>query len=602
METMHTGMEEAEILTAATPGKTAPKPVSSRQTCPIPARDGAPADKPLCLRPILERLHRLAELVVTGTPLDRILDEVLECARFVSGGGHASVLLADSLGEPQLSAESFQDVPPLHARARPGGITHRVLVTGKPFSVSHVRSDDPTHNPVLIRAGVKSYIALPLRVGPTTIGVLFIHNFAPRDYEHDLPVLQIFADHASIAILNARHTDSLVKRAATDSLTGLPHHRSFYDSLRNEIRDNRAPFALLLCDVDDFKGVNDFQGHLAGDEYLQLIAQDLMLTCRPEDSAFRYGGDEFAVILRNARAEEAQAMAEQILRSLDHSLKGRISNHLLVPTLSIGAALYPDHAATAEDLVARADTAMYAAKKRGGDLMLLYQDKPWAEPRGRRASVKRYLRDVTIDLLYAISSAVDLKDRYTYKHSILVGRYAVKIAAAMGLPPDLTERIRILGILHDVGKLGMPDRILNKIGPLTRGEWKIIKMHSKIGADFLRSLPGMKLFAPLVLAVHENFDGTGYPDGLRGEDIPLETRIVAVADTYCSLRSERPYRKPVAEEETLRRILDDSGKRLDPAIVEALLRILPSSHGPPRKRLLDKSPGVRGAAAEAVDK
>ena len=381
-------------------------------------------------------------------------------------------------------------------------------------------------------------------------------------------VIRVMRDHVEHLI------SKLSDAARTDSLTGLPNRRGFRELLDLELERARrggAPVSVLAGDVDHFKDVNDRTGHHAGDTVLQQVAALLREGVRQVDVPARIGGEEFAVILPGADAAEAFAVAERLRCRLRDAFA-----HAAVPiTISFGIASHPAHAETAASLVRAADEALYGAKDSGRNRTVVHSPALRELARdGRDAreegdvEAERYLA-VVLDL----AEAVDVRFSGSARHSETVGRYAELMARELGLSERRVGRVRLAGLLHDIGKVGVPDAILLKPGKLTDEERKVIIRHPELGAQILEH-PSLRDVQAWVLAHHERPDGSGYPRALFGPELPLEARIVAVADAYEAMTSDRSYRDAVAQEEARAELLRCAGTQFDPGVVAAFLGTL----------------------------
>jgi diguanylate cyclase (GGDEF)-like protein/putative nucleotidyltransferase with HDIG domain len=396
-----------------------------------------------------------------------------------------------------------------------------------------------------------------------TVGVLWADDPAdsllPSD--DDRRALRAFANHAVTAIESARALETMRHLAEHDPLTGLRNRRTFEPGIAAALRDR--PVALLVLDLDRFKQVNDTLGHTAGDEVLQRFAEVVRGFARGTDAPTRLGGEEFALVLPGVSEDEADAVAERLRHAVATAFAG-----LAVPvTVSIGIATAAPGDSAAE-LVRAANRALFAAKRLGRDRVVVHDAEALA--------VLGALAEQTEDQLAAailLAETLDLRDAGTARHSQTVGRYAERVARELGLPPDRVERIRVAGVLHDIGKLGIADAILQKPGKLTEAEWTEIRRHPELGARILDHA-NLRDVATWVRGHHERVDGAGYPDRLAGDRIPLESRILAVADTYEAMTADRPYRKamdPAAARAELERC---AGTQFDRDVVAAFLRAL----------------------------
>jgi diguanylate cyclase (GGDEF)-like protein/putative nucleotidyltransferase with HDIG domain len=380
-------------------------------------------------------------------------------------------------------------------------------------------------------------------------------------------VIRVIRGHVELLI--ARLSDA----ARTDPLTQLPNRRGFRELLDLELERARrggAPMSLLAGDVDHFKDVNDRAGHHVGDAVLQRVAALLRESVRKLDVPARIGGEEFAVILPGCDAQAAFATAER----LRCALRDAFADATVPITISFGIASHPAHAETAASLVRAADEALYGAKESGRNRSVIHSPAlrelvgtPGAREQ-RDVEAERYLA-VVLDL----AEAVDVRFSGSARHSETVGRYAELMAHELGLSEQRVGRVRLAGLLHDVGKVGVPDAILRKPGPLTDEERAAIVRHPELGAQILEH-PSLADVQAWVAAHHERPDGRGYPHGLAGERLPLEARIVAVADAYEAMTSDRSYRDAIGHERARAELRRHAGTQFDARVVAAFLAVL----------------------------
>ncbi|MBI5103674.1 MAG: diguanylate cyclase [Solirubrobacterales bacterium] len=332
-----------------------------------------------------------------------------------------------------------------------------------------------------------------------------------------------------------------------DPLTGCLNRRGFEERLGAELsRASRSgrPLALILLDLDGFKEINDSRGHAAGDALLRWTVATIERTLRPADALGRIGGDEFAVVLPDAGRAEAVEIAERLRQVLaDQS------------PASLGVASFPTDGTTAEQLHQQADAELYAVKRgrKGGRITGPPQELSWAA---------------------AMARAVDLRMAGQHDHSQAVGDYAVLIGERLGFDGDALGRLRLAGMLHDVGKAAVPDAILRKPGALDDDERAVIHEHPAAGAEMVARIEGLEPLAGWVRASHEHLDGSGYPDGLRGEEIPLPSRILLVADAYDAMTSDRVYRRALSHDDAVAELRRHAGTQFDADCVEHLIAAL----------------------------
>jgi diguanylate cyclase (GGDEF)-like protein len=369
----------------------------------------------------------------------------------------------------------------------------------------------------------------------------------------------------------AAEVERLAEMAITDPLTGLRNHRAFHEDVARELqRAGRTgvPLALVLLDVDDLKTVNDTHGHQAGDERLQALARAIRATGRGADLAYRVGGDEFAVILPDARSWGALEFAQRLRAATQAGEHGTDS---FTTTAGISEAL---GLRSKDELIREADLALIGAKRIHQDVVIYGPDLA-PGPDGDAHEDEHHSRT----LASALARAVDAKDSYTRSHCQTVSQLCGLIGAELGLEAGRLTRLRLAGLLHDVGKIGVPDAILNKPAKLTDDEYEHMKRHALLGYDIVQAAD-MELEARWVRHHHERFDGGGYPDGLAGEEIPLESRVILVADAFEAMTSDRPYRLAPGQSFAVRELGRHAGTQFDPRVVEALTRVLARAGDP----------------------
>ena len=368
-----------------------------------------------------------------------------------------------------------------------------------------------------------------------------------------------------IAQLRGRIDDS--NRA--DPLTGLLNRRAFEERLELELeRAARAgrPLSVIVGDIDGFRAINERHGHAAGDAALQAIAQNALKWKRRIDLAARIGGEEFALLLPETDERGAFIVAERLRRATHRSFVESAPG----VTFSFGVASAPGHAADAVGLMRAADSATAAAKDLGGDRTVVYSDevaRMLAQMGGQAGE------ELQLATVIALAEALDIRDTGTGQHSHTVGRYAEMMARELGLAEERVERVRLAGLLHDIGKIGISDRVLSKPGPLDADEWQEMRTHPEIGARLLSRAEFEDLRA-WILAHHERPDGLGYPHKLSGDEIPLEARILAVADAYEAMTADRCYRAALGEAAARAELEAGAGTQFDDRVVAAFLRAL----------------------------
>jgi len=364
---------------------------------------------------------------------------------------------------------------------------------------------------------------------------------------------------------------SLYDAARTDPLTKLPNRRGFRELLDLELeraRRGAGQMTLVVGDLDHFAEVNDRSGQHVGDAALRRVARLLQKGKRTLDGLARVGGEEFALILPDTEPHAAFAIAER----LRGELRAEFAGDAVPVTISFGVASYGRHGETAASLLRTADEALYAAKANGRDRTMLYshtlEEAPRADTQARDIQAERFIA-VILDL----AETVDLRFSGSARHSETVGRYAEMMARALGLSQPRTERVQLAGRLHDIGKVGVPDSILSKPAKLTEHEFAVIKRHPDLGAQILEH-PSLADVRRWVGAHHERPDGRGYPLGLSGDQIPFEARILAVADAYEAMTSDRAYSASIGHAAARAELQRCAGTQFDPRVVDAFLAVL----------------------------
>jgi len=418
----------------------------------------------------------------------------------------------------------------------------------------------------LLQAGI--YVAGVALSGLVALRSFFVARKMVA-YAGELHSLQkeLHAKNHRLSETNAR----LQALATTDPLTGLPNHRALIAQLEHELaRAYRYQHecAILFLDIDHFKALNDSYGHAVGDSVMRDFASLVQQNMRETDVPGRWGGEEFLVILPETGEQEARRISER--------LRATVASHAFTMgggmslTCSIGIATFPEDAGERDGLVTCADQAMYAAKRLGRNQVRSASD-PAALALSKHDSEQGSREDVALfGIVEALSTLVEAHDHYTGQHTRRVAALATRLALALGLDATEARMVGLAGRLHDLGKIGIPDSVLQKPERLNEEEHASMQEHTIVGAEILSRIPSLRALVPVVRAHHERWDGNGYPDGLAGTAIPLGARIVAVADAYDAIITERHYQPahdPAWAFNELRRC---AGTQFDPEIARAL--------------------------------
>ncbi len=455
---------------------------------------------------------------------------------------------------------------------------------------------------------VPSLVNVPCVIIPIQIQGRNICIALASDYniQNHISLYQMAATNLGLLVQNSTLYEKVSQSSYIDNLTNLYTHRRFHELLLQEMEyaeSSKTKVSVLIFDINDMGEINREYGHSKGDEVIKLVANKINENIKKQDIAARYGGDKIAVILRNMNAEEAKYMAEYLTYTLSCCLIDDIGP---VNKVSVGIATYPDDSMDKEKLLILAEQAVLVSKtkgyKNGRSTIVSTQDydfwddtalSSFATVMAKRHSqlginfeealVEQFQNENIlsqnhlIEVVTSLASAIDAKDEYTKDHSSSVSRYSVALARAINLPEKEIERIKLGSLLHDVGKIGIPEDVLTKPSKLTDEEFKIIQQHPTIAVEkILEPNPLLHDLIPIVKYHHEQWNGEGYPCGLKAEKIPLAARIVAIADTYHALISDRPYRKGLSVEKACAILEEGAGIQWDKELVRQFIAIAPS--------------------------
>lgn len=371
----------------------------------------------------------------------------------------------------------------------------------------------------------------------------------------------------------AKIRKELERLATHDSLTDILNHRSFQallDEKLEEANKENTSISLILLDIDFFKVYNDSLGHQKGDQVLKEVADILKNATKEIGYCARYGGEEFVIILPKTGIKAAKTLAEEIRRKVEETEFPGID---LLPkgklTISIGIAEFPSMADNKERLIQKADEALYKAKfvsKNKVETYFSVFDELSLSLKDEEKELFNSIRTLTM--------VINAKDRYTYGHSERVMEMAKKFAEIIGLDEQQTKDIIFGSLLHDIGKIEISREVLNKPTKLNDLEWQMTKQHPQWGADIIRPLKSLKGSLDIVLYHHENYNGTGYPKGLKGEEIPFGAQLLRIIDSYDALTSHRPYKEAMSQEQAIEELQKYSGIHYDPEMLEKFCKMI----------------------------
>ncbi len=450
-------------------------------------------------------------------------------------------------------------------------------------------------------ANVPTHI-IPLNVLGECLGVMI---FSDNNNNQFFDFYKLIANYYALFYKNRLLADLVDKNTDTDSLTGLGNHKKLQEDLANEMSlcaNSDKSLAFCIFDIANISEINNELGHAKGDCVIKEVANKIKKNVRNTDILGRYGGDEIGIIMPDTTVEEAKYVCEFLL----YNLACTMFDDLGQLKFSCGISMFPSSTNKQEKLTILAEQALYIAKSKrsqsGQSEIVSTNDYNFWDDEAlkcfaqvltkKHASVgvnieeelinqfhseKIISNEHLLDVVSSLANAIDAKDTYTKGHSAAVSRYSEALARAVNLPESEVERIKLGAMLHDIGKIGIPEHVLRKPSMLSDDEWAIMKQHPKIGADkVLKPNKSLQDLIPMVKYHHEHIDGSGYPYGLKGDDIPLSARIVAVADAYHALISDRPYRKGLSVKKACEILKMGAGIQWDKELVRQFIIIAPS--------------------------
>lgn len=378
-----------------------------------------------------------------------------------------------------------------------------------------------------------------------------------------------------------------------DPHTDLYNYRYLIERLTSELKRARRyffPLSVLMLDIDYFKSINDVYGHLCGDKIIIEFSKHLRDFARLNDVITRYGGEEFVILLPDTDYKSASKLGKRLLDSIERHVFDPEGKKIRLK-VSIGISNYPEDNGeiySASGLLNSADKALLYAKEMGGNRVSTFkivsknientkekrEKEDVDELREKLSKMINRVDQTLLESIYAFAKTIEAKDNYTSEHAENMVAIVTEIGKRLNLSENTIENLKHAAVLHDLGKVGIPDNILHKRKRLTKKEYEIIKTHPQIGSEIIRPVHFLRDLAPIILYHHERFDGSGYSEGLKGKEIPLGARIIAVADAYQALISDRPYRKAHSEKEALKIIKEGSGSQFDPEIVDSFMVIV----------------------------
>lgn len=529
-----------------------------------------------------EKIREFSSAISKTLDLNEILDKTISVMKELMDVGNIYICMQDAPGQPYRGVASDQPLNDLTftmeeenpmiqwLKEHEEPIIYRdfrYTVEYKSMWESEKHRLDKKH--IRYCAGLKD--------GECLVGVILITDASvkKRLVYDEVQLISSVTSVASIAIKNSRLYERARQEARTDEMTGLLNRKYFYEVLNEELEKNReASLALAIINVDDFKLYNQLYGVKEGDLCLQRIADIIRSSVGESGYTARYGGKEFAVLLPGYDLFSARNMVESIAKQIYVMNNRRTDMKLKAVTVSAGISAAPYAARNVKELMENVDLAVYHVKHNGKNGIQVFDMMFRNNSEGNNTRNHTHIYQEYESTIYALTAAIDAKDHYTFSHSNNVAYYATSLATTLGMNEDMIEIIRQAALLHDVGKIGIPEYILNKEGKLTGEEYEIIKGHVEASIDIIRHLPSLDYVIPAVIGHHERYDGKGYPRRIAGEDIPLTARILCVADSFDAMTSKRCYKKAFSIEVAREKLLQDAGRQFDPDLVYKFVECL----------------------------
>lgn len=429
----------------------------------------------------------------------------------------------------------------------------------------------------LSNLGIECFMPLRDEAGLTGIVMLSGKSKNQAFSLDDINFLSSVEVVASIAVKNSRLYEKAYNEARIDELTGLLNRKCFYEVLNEEYEKNKnSSLALVILNLDDFKLYNQLYGNREGDLALQNVARIIKTNVGNRGHVARYSGKEFAVILPMYDPLGAKTIAENISQQISNMNKRAADYALKALTVSVGICCIPYGSTTLKQLLDNVDMAIYQVKRNGKNAIMIYSAGPQTEDQKYQSNTvrKEEIYSEYAPTIFALTAAIDTKDHYTFSHSKNVAYYSTELARAFSLNEDTVEIIREAALLHDVGKIGISEQILNKPGRLTQEQYEVMKGHVENSIGIIRHLPSLNYVIPAVIGHHERYDGKGYPRRIAGEDIPLSARILCIADSFDAIISKRSYKEAYSIEYALEILDQEAGKQFDPQLTYLFINLV----------------------------
>ena len=407
-----------------------------------------------------------------------------------------------------------------------------------------------------------------LKYNQVVIGFLYVskHNHEPLS-DNEAYYLKKICYYSSFALRNANLYQNAYHASITDDLTSLYNRKHAFERIDNVCHLHK-PSTLILLDIDDFKLYNELYGANEGDNLIHRCAQIILQEIDSDDIGFRFGADVFMILKAGNDENEAVSYCRRLVSKM---VESNPNSTVWNVTISCGISIFPDISTDAASFLHNAEQAVYYAKQSGKGNIEVYSHG--MDERSHNPDIRAAYERIA-PTIYALTAAIDAKDSYTFIHSMNVSKYAVILAESLGMNANDIEIIRDAGLLHDIGKISIPEHILQKTSRLTEEEYNIMKTHVENSTKMIRYLPDMNYVIPAVVGHHERYDGKGYPRGLAGEDIPYMARILTIADCFDAMTARRPYKEALSVEYAVNEIEKNSGTQFDPVLAKKFVELI----------------------------
>ncbi len=543
-----------------------------------------------------ERIKEFSLAISRSLNLSEILDCIVEIVQKIIGPSKMYIFIADQKSQKYILAGKSS---PLESNAFYLDYNHPLAEWFRSHSECLLMSDfrrtvqykSIWQQEKKLLESMEVECLAPLRDGDNLVGITMLSKKqgGKRYNFNDLSLLDSINSISFIAVTNSRLYSRAFTEARTDEMTGLYNRKYFYEMLEEEFEKCRGQsLALCMLSVDDLKLYNQLYGYKEGDAAVRAISE-IMTGCVGENGLVaRYSGKVFAIILPRYDLRSAKLLADNIRNQVANLHRTHKDFAIRSLSLSGGVAAIPYSANSVQALIEHADLAMFHVKRNGKNAVVAYTngDYQLEKTKATFAEQKTVYSEYE-NTIYALMAAIDAKDHYTFNHSMNVLYYATKIAEGLNMNAEYIEIIRQAALLHDIGKIGVPEHILNKSGGLTDEEFEIMKGHVEQSIAMIKFLPSLDYVIPSVIGHHERYNGSGYPRGLKGEDIPIGARILCIADSFDAMMSTRSYKQAYPLKRALTIIEEEAGRQFDPQMATLFVDMVRSG------RVLVKSGSVK---------